>query len=147
MAALTPPIAGKLGRFIRLLGSDRDGEVIAAARALIRVLNTAGTDLHALADHVEQSNGDGKLSEKEMKKLYDAGFRPVSAPVKLAATAMTISTMPMGRRRGTKSRQFCQQQQDRLSTREQEFINSVLEPCIASQLKGRRSGLKQSSCV
>jgi hypothetical protein len=71
MDALTP-IAGKLAALIRLLSSDRDGETLAAARALGRTLNSVGADIHALADRVEQANGG--LTEVEMKKLYDAGF-------------------------------------------------------------------------
>jgi hypothetical protein len=65
------PIAEKLGSFIRLLASDRDGEVIATVRALIRTLQNAGSDLHELADLVERA--DGKLNETEMKQIYDAG--------------------------------------------------------------------------
>jgi hypothetical protein len=64
------PIADKLQRFIRLLASDRDGEVVAAARALVRTLKTNGADIHALADAIVQS----PLSEPEMKKLYDACY-------------------------------------------------------------------------
>ena len=45
-------IAPKLGRFVRLLGSDRDGEVVAAARAIARVLKAAGLDLHDLANAI-----------------------------------------------------------------------------------------------
>lgn len=65
------PISGKLQRFIRLLASDRDGEVVAAARALIRTLESNGADIHVLADAIMQPSG---LSESEMRKLYDAGY-------------------------------------------------------------------------
>jgi hypothetical protein len=65
------PIADKLKRFVRLLSSDRDGEVVAAARAIMRTLNNAKLDVHALADAI--GNGSG-LTESEMRKLYDAGF-------------------------------------------------------------------------
>lgn len=49
IAEITP----KLGKFVRLLGSDSDGEVVAAARALVRTLTAQGCDLHDLARHVE----------------------------------------------------------------------------------------------
>jgi hypothetical protein len=39
------PIVAKL---MRLLASDKDGEVLAAARALCRVLDSAGLDIHDL---------------------------------------------------------------------------------------------------
>lgn len=43
----------KIGKLLRLLGSDRPGEVVATAAALQRTLAAAGLDLHALADAVE----------------------------------------------------------------------------------------------
>jgi len=49
IAEITP----KLGKFVRLLGSDNEGEVVAAARALVRTLTAQGCDLHDLAKHVE----------------------------------------------------------------------------------------------
>lgn len=45
LATLTP----RLGKLIPLLGSNRDGEVIGAARAIDRVLKSAGRDWHDLA--------------------------------------------------------------------------------------------------
>jgi hypothetical protein len=66
------PIANKIRPLIRLLSSDQSGEVVAAARALSRLLKTNGADIHVLADSIGQANGG--LSEKEMRKLYDAGF-------------------------------------------------------------------------
>lgn len=43
----------KIGKLIRLLGSDEAGEVVAAAAALKRALAAKGKDLHDLADAVE----------------------------------------------------------------------------------------------
>ncbi len=48
-------IAPRIGQLIRMLGSDRDGEVLAATRALGRVLKSVGQDFHALAETVETS--------------------------------------------------------------------------------------------
>jgi hypothetical protein len=73
MTDVLAPIATKLAIFVRLLPSDKDGEIIAAAHAIKRTLGAAGTDMHALAERIEESNGNG-LSEAEMKKLYDAGY-------------------------------------------------------------------------
>jgi hypothetical protein len=72
MNALTPIVADKLGKLIRMLSSDRDGEVIAAARAIDRTLQSAGADLHTLAGMIEKPNG--ALSEADAKRIYDAGF-------------------------------------------------------------------------
>jgi len=48
--------AAKAGKLIRLLASDRDGEVLSATRALARTLRAAGPDFHALAEVVETKN-------------------------------------------------------------------------------------------
>jgi hypothetical protein len=47
--------ASRIGQLVRLLGSDRNGEVIAAATALQRTLRNAGADLHYLADVAERA--------------------------------------------------------------------------------------------
>ena len=47
---MTPAATDKLGKLIRLLSSDRDGEVLAAASAIKRTLAAEGSDIHALAD-------------------------------------------------------------------------------------------------
>lgn len=46
---MTPALARRLGKAVALLGSPADGEVIAAARAIGRTLETAGMDWHGLA--------------------------------------------------------------------------------------------------
>lgn len=42
------------GQFVRLLGSNQDGEALAACRALGRALESAGRDFHWLADAVDR---------------------------------------------------------------------------------------------
>jgi hypothetical protein len=55
MTAALAVVAPRIGQLIRLLGSDRDGEVVAAARALGRTLTSVGADFHTLADTIERS--------------------------------------------------------------------------------------------
>ena len=62
------PLEQKLGTFIRMLASERDGEVVAAARAIVRTLKAAGADIHVLAERVETANGS-KLTDAKMRKL------------------------------------------------------------------------------
>ena len=47
-------IAKRVAGLLRRLSSQSDGEIVATARALIRTLESAGTDIHALAGHVEK---------------------------------------------------------------------------------------------
>jgi hypothetical protein len=49
----------KLEKLIKLLTSDKDGEAIAAARAIRRKLDGAGADIHELAARIK----GGKLFE------------------------------------------------------------------------------------
>ncbi len=51
MRALSIPdtIRPRVAQLVRLLGSDQDGEVVAAARAISRTLDGAGIDLSVLA--------------------------------------------------------------------------------------------------
>jgi hypothetical protein len=51
------PLEQKLGTFIRMLAGERDGEVVTAARAIVRTLKAAGADIHVLAGCVETANG------------------------------------------------------------------------------------------
>jgi hypothetical protein len=45
-----PSAQDKLGKLLRLLSSDKDGEVLAATAAIKRKLATEGLDIHSLAD-------------------------------------------------------------------------------------------------
>jgi hypothetical protein len=67
------PIADKLKRFIRLLSSDSDGEVVAAARALNRTLKGAKLDIHALADTIGQTNGK-EYTEAHLLRARELGI-------------------------------------------------------------------------
>jgi hypothetical protein len=44
-----------LGKLVRLLASDKPGEIVAAAHAIVRTLKKNGTDIHAFADHIEHT--------------------------------------------------------------------------------------------
>ena len=55
MSALTP-IAARLGQYIKLLASDRDGEVLACVAAMKRTLSGQGLDLHDLAKSIAEPN-------------------------------------------------------------------------------------------
>ena len=95
MNALTP-IAGKLAKLLRMLSSNREPEVLAAAQALCRTLESAGADIHALAAIVEHG---GELNQAEMKKHYDA---KACASPRTSTTVPTTSATSTACRAGTK---------------------------------------------
>jgi len=51
---LASSTAGRLGQLVRLLASNRPGEVVAAAAGICRTLAHVGADIHVLADAVER---------------------------------------------------------------------------------------------
>jgi hypothetical protein len=63
----------RIARIILVLSSDRDGEVVAAARALERVLKSDGCDLHDLASGVVNGktvtpSGEREYSFEEIRR-------------------------------------------------------------------------------
>jgi len=66
------PVVPRLGKLLRLLASDRDGEVLAAARGIVRTLQAAGADIHALTNVIETS-ADRKFSEADAHEIYQRG--------------------------------------------------------------------------
>jgi hypothetical protein len=69
------PVAGKLGKLLRMLTSDRDGEIVAAAHAIRRTLESEKLDIHSLAETVETTTGPKKFSEAEAREIYQRGKR------------------------------------------------------------------------
>jgi hypothetical protein len=68
------PVADKLGQFIRLLTSNRDGEVVASARAIVRTLEGVGADIHDLAESVGATPANGKkFTEADAREIYERG--------------------------------------------------------------------------
>jgi hypothetical protein len=130
VADFSVPVRSKLANFVRLLASDRDGEVIATARAILRTLRATGSDVHALADLIEQTDG-GKLSEAEMKKLYDAGYEDGRADGVRAAEAKVAHDADGFRHvSGSLSwhdmARFCQGRSARLRGKEPDFVDDMV---------------------
>jgi hypothetical protein len=114
----------KLGTLIQLLASEQDGEALAAARAIVRTLQATGADIHTLAERVESANG-GKLSEAEMRKLYDAGYqagmRAVENKQHGAGDFHNVDGLPAWNEIAL----FCQRNNDRLRPNERESVNDM----------------------
>jgi hypothetical protein len=117
-------ITGKLAKAVRLLSSDRDGEVLAAVASLQRILKNAGADLHALADHIERSNG-GKISEADMRRLYDAGYNEGVRVTELNMHGeddfRSIDGLPSPHGMAL----WCQRRNAKLSANESDFIDDM----------------------
>jgi hypothetical protein len=55
---LTPEVKEKLQKLVRLLSSDKEGEVLAAVSAMDRLLEKAGLDFHTFADFLTEPHFD-----------------------------------------------------------------------------------------
>jgi hypothetical protein len=118
------PIADKIKPLVRLLSSDHSGEIVAAARALNRLLKANGADIHAIADGIGRAKD--KISEAEMRTLYDAGYQ---AGLRAGEDKLHANGDPFHNIDGTppwyEIATWCQRRSDRLGEREQKFIDDM----------------------
>jgi hypothetical protein len=123
MTDVLAPIVGKLAAYIRMLSSDKDGDVITAARGLVRMLKGAGTDIHVFAERIAKPNGG--LTDAEMRKLYDAGYeagvRAVENKQHGSGDFHNVDGLPSWNEIAL----FCQQNNDRLRPTERQFIDDI----------------------
>jgi hypothetical protein len=71
MSAHKKTLEEKIASIVRLLASDKDGDIIAAAHALKRTLESAGTDINGLAHGIENLGKGAEVSRDQMKKIWD----------------------------------------------------------------------------
>src|SRR5499427_8203520 len=124
-------LAAKLGKPIRLMASDSQGEALAALCAIARLLESYSCSFHTLADHVENANGSG-LSEDDKQKIrseienaraagYAEGVRADEA--KQHGTGAFRNTD--GTLEWTEVARYVQREKDRLPSKHHEFINDM----------------------
>ena len=129
---MNPGTTQKLEKLVRLLSSDKDHEVLAAARAIQRTLSGAGSDIHELADRIK----GGKLSESEMQRIYDAGVQE-GKDAAAAAAGFKNTEGPSW----LEMAEYCAGHDDgRLSAKERGFVEDMVRLCARrepSEKKGR----------
>jgi hypothetical protein len=62
----------KLGNAIRLLGSDKNGDVVVAVHGILQMLQSCGADIHTLAEYIEAGGGNSNgasLNAAEMQRI------------------------------------------------------------------------------
>jgi hypothetical protein len=117
------PIADRLGKLIRLLSSDRDGEVVATAHAIRRTLQSAGLDVHALAAQVEKPLGS--FNEAEARKLYDAGYAQGYQAASSANERGGFHDVSSPLLSWHETACWCRQRSARLRSRERKFVDQI----------------------
>jgi hypothetical protein len=122
VSAITPATASKLAAIVRMMSSDKDGDVLNAGRALDRTLKSVGADIHDLAEIIEHPNG-GNLNEAEMRKLYDAGYEAGVNAVESKQTGDFHNVD--GTPHWHEIARFCQQNDKRLRDGERQFVSDM----------------------
>jgi hypothetical protein len=110
------PAAERLAKLIRMLGSDRDGEVIAAVAAIRRLLEAQGLDLHDLAD-VVMGKQERRPNREDLGSAYQEGYRDGVRQANGDAADDVLSWREMA--------SFCRARLNRLEDREADFIEQI----------------------
>jgi len=116
------PIVDKIRVLICIvLTSDQAGEIVAAARAISRLLKQHQTDCHELAKAI----GPNALNRDDMQLLYDAGYsdgqRDAENKNVGAETFHNVDGLPSW----DEYARFCQRHSDQLRAHERKFVHDV----------------------
>ena len=78
MSPLDSTARKKIADIVRRFSTPHDGEKVATAHALLRLLNSYGLDIHAVADVLEGATGEiggvKLITEDEARVIYQRGF-------------------------------------------------------------------------
>ena len=127
--ALPSGVTARLGNVIRRLSSDSDGEIIAAMHVILRLLQSCGGDIHALANHVENggglTDGDKQNIRVEIENAHAIGYAEgvKAAEAKQHGTGAFRNTD--GQLEWTEVALFVQREKHRLPDRHHEFIDDM----------------------
>jgi hypothetical protein len=126
--ALPRELAAKLGKPIRLLASDSQGEAVAALCAIARLLEAYGQSFHELADHVETGGLTAEAKQKIGAAIKQARIEGYAEGVK-AAESKQHGTGAFRNTDGslewTEVALYCQRQKNRLPEKHHEFIDDM----------------------
>jgi hypothetical protein len=118
---LPSEVAVRLGNVVRRLSSDHEGEIIAAMNIILRLLESCGGDIHALAAQVE----NGGMSEKyrdevraQIKKAHEVGYEK-------GVRAAEARFRPDGKLEFSEVALFMERQINRLPPDKHEFIHKM----------------------
>jgi len=122
-------LTAKLGKPIRMLMTDSQGEALAALCAIARLLQTHGCTFHDLAEHVENGGGlsedDKKKIQNEIESAHAIGYAEgvKAAEAKQHGTGAFRNTD--GALEWTEVALYCQREKHRLPDRHHEFIDDM----------------------
>lgn len=129
MSTLNEPVAKRIARLFRMLGSNFDGEVHNAVAAMKRLLAAEGLTFNDIATVIEGHNGEieqKKYSDADAEIIFNKGVEKgrVEEARKQAAPPEFYDSD--GQPRWNEIAVFCQKQKDQLrSDWEREFVTDM----------------------
>jgi len=121
MSAGKKTLEERIASIVRLFASDKDGDIIAAAHALRRTLESAGTDINGLAHGIENLGKSAEVSKERMKQIWDAAVQHTENRLHGADDFIDSSGKPTWEAVAL----FCQRNKQRLDTRHHPFIDDM----------------------
>ena len=121
MSARKKTLEEKIADRVRMLASDKPGEVVAAANALKSILTSAGTDINGLAHAIENLGKSTEVSKDQMKKIWDAAVQHTENRLHGSDDFRSTDGKPTWQSVAL----FCQRNRDRLQPKHHEFINDM----------------------
>ena len=126
MSAGAKTLEQRIAMVIRLLASDKDGEIIAAVHALKRTLASAGTDFNGLAHGIENLGKNTGVSNEERKKIWDTAVQHTENRLHGADEFIDSSGKPTWQSVAL----YCQRNKQRLAPKHHEFIDKVASQTV-----------------
>ena len=126
MAAAGKSFETRIADFVRLLGSNSEGEVLAAHGALKRLLVSRGVSFTDLGDEIERL-ATGELEQAEMQRVFDAGYsKGLANSTRKRADELTDCGQRLdGSNDWEAISLFCQREKAHLEARHHQFIDDM----------------------
>ena len=121
MSAHKKTLEEKIADRVRMLASDKPGEVVAAANALKSILTSAGTDINGLAHAIENLGKSTEVSKDQMKKIWDAAVQHTENRLHGAEDFANTDGKPPWQQVAL----FCQRNKHRLRPQTHEFVDKM----------------------
>jgi len=126
MSARKKTLEEKIADRVRMLASDKPGEVVAAANALKLILASVGTDMNGLAHAIENLGKNAEVSKDQMRKVWDAAVQHTEN--RLHGTDDFRSTD--GKPTWQSVALFCQRNKHRLRPQTHEFVDKMASQTV-----------------
>ena len=126
MSARKKTLEEKIADRVRMLASDKPGEVVAAANALKSILTSAGTDINGLARAIENLGKNAEVSKDQMKKIWDAAVQHTENRLHGADEFRSTDGKPTWQSVAL----FCQRNKHRLRPQTHEFVDKMASQTV-----------------